>query len=315
MNHYDTLFVSKNKTIAVRVELACLIGLNEAIVLNQIEYWLELYRNEPGRFQDKHYRDGKWWVFNSFTSWKEQFPFWSIRTLKRIFKKLRDSNLIIGSSKYNERGYDKTMWYTINYDAVFALDNKNEDSEEDPSVKMTPTLGTNCHQTQCQNGTTNTKDYHTIDYITKDIKDIVSDSDKNTDHGKTSDSAEVTDIGEYRRSGHITSWKGWGSNKDYWNYIDKVLPNKLDDFHYFCVKYFYDSYLANMGEPHPPYSQKNLEKVVGLIDMYDYGSLEHFEKAVDSFFSKDIDGGYQLLLFLTEGFQKNIGYEMERLEV
>ena len=51
MKTYDEIFVSKCKTIAVRVELACLIGLNEAIVLNQIEYWLELYRNEPGRFQ------------------------------------------------------------------------------------------------------------------------------------------------------------------------------------------------------------------------------------------------------------------------
>lgn len=309
MNHYDTLFVSKNKTIAVKTELACLLGLSESIVLNQVNYWLELYRSDPEKFQEKHYHDGRWWVFNSYKSWNEQFPFWDIRTVRRIFKKLRDSGIIIFSNKYNEKSYDRTGWYSIDYDALYRL------QDESAMDKMSSDLGAKCPNTPGQNVLDNTIDYHTIDYITKEIKDIGSDSDKNTARGETSDSAEVTDIGEYRRSGHITSWKGWGSNKDYWNYIDKVLPNKLDDFHYFCVKYFYDSYLANMGEPHPPYSQKNLEKVVGLIDMYDYGSLEHFEKAVDSFFSKDIDGGYQLLLFLTEGFQKNIGYEMERLEV
>ena len=309
MNHYDTLFVSKNKTIAVKTELACLLGLSESIVLNQVNYWLELYRSDPEKFQEKHYRDGRWWVFNSYKSWNEQFPFWDIRTVRRIFKKLRDSGIIIFSNKYNEKSYDRTGWYSIDYDALYGL------QDENAMDKMSLDLWAKCPNTLGQNVLDNTKDYHTIDCITKEIKDIGSDSDKNTAHGEPSDSAEVTDIGEYRRSGRITSWKGWGSARDYWNYIDKVLPNKLDDFHYFCVKYFYDSYLVNMGEPHPPYSQKNLEKACELIDMYEFGSLEYFEKAVDLFFSKDIQGGYQLLLFLTEGFQENIGYELERLEV
>jgi hypothetical protein len=114
-------------------QLAIKIGLNEAIVLQQVHYWL---------LQKEHQRDGRYWVYNTYEKWQENFPFWSIATTKRALTALRKPYvpkegdqyvkrppLLIATSKYNAKKYDKTLWYTIDYEAL--------DSIEDPQVKMT----------------------------------------------------------------------------------------------------------------------------------------------------------------------------------
>lgn len=92
--------------------LATLIGLNESIVLQQVHYWLK-HKEKSG--QD--YIDGHYWVYNTYEQWQEQFPFWSIRTLKRIFTTLENSGFLL-SANYNKIGFDKTKWYSIDYDAL-----------------------------------------------------------------------------------------------------------------------------------------------------------------------------------------------------
>lgn len=134
MKHYDELFVATGKTIAVKTKLANLVGLSEAIVLSQIEYWLEVYRRDPDKFQDKHFHDGRWWVFNSYNAWHRQFPFWNLSTVKRTFKKLKDSGIVLACKSYNEEFYDHTCWYTIDY-AV--LDSILEESEN-TGAEITP---------------------------------------------------------------------------------------------------------------------------------------------------------------------------------
>lgn len=91
--------------ILVLPKLATEIGLNEAIVLQQIHYWLR---------GSKHIHDGFNWIYNSYKEWEEQFPFWSNVTIRRTITSLEKQNLII-TSNYNKAGFDKTKWYTINY--------------------------------------------------------------------------------------------------------------------------------------------------------------------------------------------------------
>ncbi|HDZ3365409.1 TPA: replication protein, partial [Staphylococcus aureus] len=95
--------------IQVLPKLAELIGLNEAIVLQQIHYWLN---------NSKHKYDGKTWIFNSYPKWIEQFPFWSESTIKRTITSLEKQNLLYVGN-YNKAGFDRTKWYSINY---FELD-------------------------------------------------------------------------------------------------------------------------------------------------------------------------------------------------
>ncbi|PFZ02324.1 hypothetical protein COL75_16550 [Bacillus wiedmannii] len=95
-----------SNTILLKPKLAVKIGINEAIVVQQVHYWLE---------RSNHDFDGKKWVFNSLDKWCEQFPFWSKRTLERIFKKLEDENILIVGN-YNKLSFDRTKWYSINYE-------------------------------------------------------------------------------------------------------------------------------------------------------------------------------------------------------
>lgn len=86
-----------------------MVGVDEAIFLQQLHYWLERSGKE---------RDGRRWIWNSFEDWHAQFPWWSVRTLQRIVSKLRESGVVITSTDYNAHRTDRTLWYTIDYDVV-----------------------------------------------------------------------------------------------------------------------------------------------------------------------------------------------------
>jgi hypothetical protein len=92
--------------------IAVAIGLEEAIVVKQIEYWLKVNEKAGANKKDGHY-----WVYNSIAEWHEQFPFWSFSTVKRIFQSLRDKEILI-TAKYNRMKNDKSLWYRIDYEAL-----------------------------------------------------------------------------------------------------------------------------------------------------------------------------------------------------
>lgn len=104
--------------LMVLPKLATTIGLNEAVVIQQIHYWLYGYQE---RKDYRHLIEGRWWVYNTAEGWQENFPFWSTRTVQRALKALRDRGLVqVGN--FNKKGYDRTLWYTINYEALDKLE-------------------------------------------------------------------------------------------------------------------------------------------------------------------------------------------------
>ena len=96
-------------------ELAIVIGLNESIVLQQVHYWIRINT----RAKTNHH-DGYTWTYNSYTNWQYQFPFWGIRTIKRIFTALETKKLLV-SANYNLLKIDRTKWYRINYENLDIL--------------------------------------------------------------------------------------------------------------------------------------------------------------------------------------------------
>jgi hypothetical protein len=129
MNLRD-LFIDKSKTLIVNTDLALVLGdLNEAIILNQLNYWLEINKKA-----DKNFIDGKYWVYNSYAEWRENdFPYWSEKTIQRTFTRLENKRIVI-SANYNKMCIDKTKWYSIDFEVleemIKAYDS-NKISEED----------------------------------------------------------------------------------------------------------------------------------------------------------------------------------------
>lgn len=104
----------KVKPLVVSPELATRIGLPEAIVLQQICYWLE---ETPSGIE----KDGKKWVYNTHEQWGEQFPFWSTDTVKRALNSLKKLGLIY-VEQLNKSKHDRTNFYAINYESPLLTD-------------------------------------------------------------------------------------------------------------------------------------------------------------------------------------------------
>lgn len=91
--------------------LARNIGLNEAIILQQVHYWLNPQFN-------KNLFEGRHWVHNTYERWQQQFPFWSARTIRRAIENLEEAGLIASFMNGKLRQFKH---YTINYDQVNQL--------------------------------------------------------------------------------------------------------------------------------------------------------------------------------------------------
>ena len=101
--------------LTVQPNLAVLIGLNEAIFLQQLQYWIS---REAG-ICDEY---GRRWIYNTVKQWNVQFPFWSESTIKRTIKSLEDQEVMLSTVIGNS--YNKTKAYTINYDLIEELSEK-----------------------------------------------------------------------------------------------------------------------------------------------------------------------------------------------
>lgn len=104
-----------NYPLIVLPELACAVGLNEAIILQQIHYWIEHNRKNKHNFHD-----GRYWVYNSYSEWQKQFPWWTVITIKRTIGSLEKMGLLV-SGNFNASKMDRTKWYSINYEKLKSL--------------------------------------------------------------------------------------------------------------------------------------------------------------------------------------------------
>jgi hypothetical protein len=102
--------------LQVLPSLALEIGLEDALFLQQLHYWIR---------KSKHEHDGQRWIYNTFAEWQAQFPFWSLRTMQRIAARLVKRGLI-KIHKFNEHNWDRTNWYAIDYEAVGKLSSSDK---------------------------------------------------------------------------------------------------------------------------------------------------------------------------------------------
>jgi hypothetical protein len=111
--------------LQVLPSLAKAIGLNEAIVLQQLHYWLQRSTNEA---------DDTVWVYNTYEEWAaREFCFWHRDTIKRAFASLRRQKLVL--VRHRPGSTDRTNWYSIDYARLEAVA---------PSVQIAPMVGADC---------------------------------------------------------------------------------------------------------------------------------------------------------------------------
>lgn len=119
-----------DQPVVINRKLAKCLGLKEAVVFQQIHYWLEINKRTKNNF-----KENKYWTYNSVKAWHEnEFDFLSLRTVERTLQKLEKDGLL-ESKVFNKMAGDKTKWYTINYDKLLEVCNKKLSEKEILSSK------------------------------------------------------------------------------------------------------------------------------------------------------------------------------------
>lgn len=143
------------KPLVFNPDLAVMIGLHEAIVLQQIHYWAEINKK-----RGRNFHNGRHWVKNSIAEWCRQFPFMSSATIRRAFKKLEGKKItlklkrnltkivngklknvikndtisfnyrLIITANFNSKRADRTKWYSIDYEALEAFQKEYKSTME-----------------------------------------------------------------------------------------------------------------------------------------------------------------------------------------
>ena len=96
-------------------ELAQQYGLDEAIMLHNLAYWMR-----KNALDGRNIHDGQVWTFSSLEAFTEWFPFWSVKQIRRILASL-EQQALIRKGNYNKRATDRTTWYTITSWGIMAF--------------------------------------------------------------------------------------------------------------------------------------------------------------------------------------------------
>ena len=124
---------------------------NQSTFIKQLIYWI----SKCGRTVDN--LEGKW-IYNTLNSWLEQFPYWSMSTLRRTIKSLEESGILL-SKKVNAKHWKHTKWYSIDFNKLNkVVDNNNQTN----NIELVEKRTTRCVQ--------NEQIIYTNNIYTKDTK-------------------------------------------------------------------------------------------------------------------------------------------------
>lgn len=262
--NFNELFVDKSKTLIINTDLALVLGdLNEAIVLNQLNYWLGINRKAG-----KNFIDDRYWVYNSYSDWKaKDFPYWSEKTIQRTFTRLENKGIVV-SANYNKLGIDKTKRYTIDTEKLQELvDEFNSDEDKmtnrqdnmtDRQDKMT------CREGQCD----------------RPLPEITTEN-INRDYNSEITGEVHTSVSE-KQTARVTRQEMQAKIDDMLNRFSEICDNSIENetirravkssFHrYMCL---YENYFCKV---HPILTDKTLTNVCLSLSNVTDTEHNHFE--------------------------------------
>lgn len=211
---------SQNDVIVVRTDIACAIGVYESMLLNQIQYWIDRCQDE------EHFKDGKYWIYQTYEGWQKQLPFLSLRTVKNIVRSLKKQG-IIETGQFNKKNWDRTIWYTINYEKLDEIMHKYRECKsctidsENPALSLVQTMPTQ----ECKPCTTNTIDY------TETTSKTTSEKTISIEH-LPPNAPLISDL------------------DDYMIHVEKALDTDANDEICIAIRWFFEKYEDFTGHPH-----------------------------------------------------------------
>ena len=108
----ERIFILNETILRTSPTLACEIGLNESMMLLQIDFWISIANN---------FHEGRYWTYQSTRDVQAKaFPFWSLDTINRTINKLISKQYVVVGN-FNKAHYDRTRWFALNVDKLSEL--------------------------------------------------------------------------------------------------------------------------------------------------------------------------------------------------
>lgn len=128
--------------LQVQPSLAMAIGLNEAIFLQQLHYWLGA---------SKYKKDDRVWIYNTYPEWLLQLKYMSLATLKRTIKSLKEQRLIL-VERFDKGRSNQVNYYSIDYDILCIVEeNITQAIDSIDQLKMSQSSSSICTNGVAQN--------------------------------------------------------------------------------------------------------------------------------------------------------------------
>ena len=91
--------------------LGKVFGVCGAMLIQQIHYFCS---------ERKNLKEGHHWVYHTTEEWTEILMCWDEKTIRRTLADLRSSGIAV-TGNYNKRGFDRTLWYRIDYEKLISV--------------------------------------------------------------------------------------------------------------------------------------------------------------------------------------------------
>lgn len=262
--NFNELFIDKSNTLIINTDLALVLGdLNEAIVLNQLNYWLGINRKAG-----KNFIDDRYWVYNSYSDWKaKDFPYWSEKTIQRTFTRLENKGVVV-SANYNKLGIDKTKWYTIDTERLQELVDEFN-SDEDKMTNRQDNMTDQQDKMTCREGQSD-----------RPLPEITTEN-INRDYNSEITGEVHTSVSE-KQTARVTRQDMQAKKDDMLNRFSEICDNSIENetirrtvkssFHrYMCL---YENYFCKV---HPILTDKTLTNVCLSLSNVTDTEHNHFE--------------------------------------
>lgn len=262
--NFNELFIDKSNTLIINTDLALVLGdLNEAIVLNQLNYWLGINRKAC-----KNFIDDRYWVYNSYSDWKaKDFPYWSEKTIQRTFTRLENKGVVV-SANYNKLGIDKTKWYTIDTERLQELVDEFN-SDEDKMTNRQDNMTDRQDKMTCREGQSD-----------RPLPEITTEN-INRDYNSEITGEVHTSVSE-KQTARVTRQDMQAKKDDMLNRFSEICDNSIENetirrtvkssFHrYMCL---YENYFCKV---HPILTDKTLTNVCLSLSNVTDTEHNHFE--------------------------------------
>lgn len=105
------------------VELAVKFGLNNAIFLQDLAFWIEFNRN-----RQQAYRDGRYWTYSTLEELVQRHPYWTKNQIRHIIDICKKSGWIL-IEHYDKVSYNQRNWYSICDSVMDCLTCKSSEKE------------------------------------------------------------------------------------------------------------------------------------------------------------------------------------------